>query len=79
MADKKDLERWVLEGIRANGGSATVVQVAKHIWAHHRDELELSGDLFFTWQYDMRWVAQTLRNRGALAPSPRGSRQWRLP
>ncbi len=31
-------------------------------------ELRSSGDLFFTWQYDIRWAAQYLRNIGYLHP-----------
>jgi hypothetical protein len=39
----------------------------------------MSGDFFFTWQYDIRWAAQTLRDKGALKPdieAPRGI--WQL-
>lgn len=79
VASKVDLKRWILEAIELKGGSATVTEVAKDIWEHHEAELRASGDLFFTWQYDMRWAAQSLRGEGKLAPSPRGTRGWSLP
>ena len=66
MATRGDLPQWVLEAVRQQGGSATPVAVAKQIWADHEAELRASGDLFYTWQYDMRWAAQALRNRGQL-------------
>ena len=75
MATRADLVRWVEEAIQANNGHATIVEVAKAIWARHSDELEQSGDLFFTWQYDMRWAAQKLRHLGRLEAAdhvPRG-------
>jgi hypothetical protein len=62
MATKYDLRDWVHDAVRANGGKATIVQVAKYIWNNHKSELEESGDLFYTWQYDMRWGAQALRD-----------------
>lgn len=62
MAERSELVHWVTEAIAANGGSATIVQVAKHIWENYEVELRQSGDLFFTWQYDMRWAAQHLRH-----------------
>ena len=63
MAARHDLVDWVHEALVKSGGSATVTEVAKHIWEHHETELKKSGDLFFTWQYDMRWAAQSLRNQ----------------
>lgn len=78
MATKAGLTAWVLEALHALGGSGTVTQVCKFIWDHHRDELELSGDLLYTWQYDVRWAAQILRNDGVLAPSDPKDTRWRV-
>ena len=66
MAAKRVLREWVLDALRANGGSAGPVDVCRHIWSHHEEDLRDSGDLFFTWQYDVRWAAQTLRDEGVL-------------
>jgi hypothetical protein len=74
---RETLQGWVLDGVKANGGSANIVQVARHIWENHRDDLEHAGDFFFTWQYEMRWAAQRLRDQGKLSLG-RG-RTWTLP
>ena len=50
---KHDLEDLVVEALKALGGSGTIVDVAREIWIHHEAELRSSGDLFFTWQYDI--------------------------
>lgn len=71
------LKRWVLEAVDAHGGKASVVEVAKHIWSHHKSELEAAGDFFYTWQYEMRWAAQRLRDEGKLQLG--GKRQWTRP
>ena len=79
VATRLDLRDWVYEALAANGGSATIVIVAKHIWDKHGQELRAAGDLFFTWQYDMRWAAQKLRDKGVCIPAdeaPRGI--WQL-
>lgn len=68
MANKGNLQRWVLAAVTELGGSATPLAVAKHIWQHHEDDLRDSGDLFYSWQYDMRWEAQKLRDAGVLRP-----------
>ena len=53
--------------------------VSKYIWEHYEDELRQSGDLFYTWQYDVRWAAQKLRNRGLLkAVNGRRDLPWEL-
>jgi hypothetical protein len=77
MATKDDLRLWVEEALTALGGSGTVVEVAEAIWSRHEPDLRSSGDLFYTWQYDMRWAAQALRDTGR-ARLMRGRRGWEL-
>ncbi|MGD2117409.1 MAG: hypothetical protein PVG66_03555 [Chromatiales bacterium] len=75
MATKTDLQGWVENAIKDNGGRAKLIDVARHIWQHHESDLKASGDLFYTWQYDMRWAANQLRTQGILSSaetSPRG-------
>lgn len=79
MTMREELQDWVIAALKDSGGSASVVQVAQHIWEHHENELRASGDLFFTWQYDMRWACTRLRERSivqAAVVSKRG--EWRL-
>lgn len=79
MATKLDLAQWLLEALHAADGSAHYVRVAEAIWTNHKDELGDSGDLFYTWQYDLRWAAQALRDAGKLeAVEGRGDGIWRL-
>lgn len=79
MATKEDLTTWVLEALKALGGSAHHVEVAKHVWRSHENELRASGDLFYTWQYDLRWAAQRLRDSGDLKPDATTDRgTWAL-
>ena len=76
---REDLKFWVVNALKANGGSANVVEVAKHVWANHAKDLEAMGDLFFKWQYDMRWAALVLRKEGVLkAASKADGGSWEL-
>ena len=68
MFTRDDLQEWVVTALRANGGSGRVVQVCKYIWEHHEGDLREAGDLFYTWQYDVRWAAEKLRKQGVLVP-----------
>lgn len=68
-----------MEALEELGGSGSVLDVAKIVWRRHEPELRDSGDLFYTWQYDLRWAATALRKDGKLGESTRGSREpWRL-
>jgi hypothetical protein len=79
MATKDDLKDWVIQALMAHRGEAPIIGVAKHIWDTHESELRASGDLFYSWQYDMRWAADQLRREGRLQPKPKGDRgPWRL-
>jgi len=69
---RNDLMPWVVDALKTNGGQATVVEVCRHIWQHHEQELRAYGDLFFTWQYDVRWAATKLRHQHKLRETARG-------
>ena len=75
MATRDDLMNWVYTAVKENRGRASVVTVARHIWQNHERELRDSGDLFYTWQYAMRWAAQKLRYQGRLTLA---DRDWAL-
>jgi len=76
MATRSDLKKWVEEALEATG-PAQVPVVAKYIWDNHEQELRVSGDLFYTWQYAMRWEAQKLQHEGRLKKERKG-RVWAL-
>jgi len=76
---KEVLQEWLIESLRKLNGSANIVEVCKSIWNLHEDDLRRSGDLFYTWQYDVRWAANVLRTQGVMksvALSPKG--RWEL-
>lgn len=77
MLSKQDLPRLVVESLRRLDGSGTVLDVCKDVWDTNQAELRASGYIFYTWQYDIRWAAQKLRDDGTLEPTARGSRsRW---
>ncbi len=79
MATRDDLPNWVIEALRSLGGSGTIVQVAKYLWQNHDYELQASGDLFYTWQYDMRWACTELRINNTILPAKMSSKGvWQL-
>lgn len=76
---KSDLPGVVEDELRALGGSSTILEICKQVWLKYEDELRQSGELFYTWQYDIRWAATTLRKQGIMKgkdDSPRGI--WEL-
>lgn len=77
MLTRDDMMPWVLEALRAKGGRATVIEVARLIWQRHESDLRAGGDLFYTWQYDIRWAATKLRHRGQLKNTDR-RQPWEL-
>ncbi|AFK63946.1 hypothetical protein TKWG_21215 [Advenella kashmirensis WT001] len=75
MIKREELQDWVIAALKESGGSASIAEVARHIWINHENDLLASGELFFTWQYDMRWACTRLRERNivqAAAESKRG-------
>ena len=76
---RQDLQHLVKQAITRQGGEASIVEVAKFIWDEAEAELRASGDLFYTWQYKMRWAAQRLRDEGKLSLGKRaGKNVWQI-
>jgi hypothetical protein len=76
VTKKEKLQKWIVEALSSLGDSR-VTDVAKHIWTHHEADLRQSQDLLYTWQYDMRWAAQDLQNKGVL-DKRKSDRKWSL-
>lgn len=73
---RNDLPALVIEALNSFNGKGTIAQICKYIWEKKEKDLRASGDLFYTWQYDMRWAGQKLRHDGKLVQAqkaPRGS------
>ena len=67
MGDEvQSMRPMVIAALEYHGGTATMIEVAEFIWANNEEDLRRSGDLFFRWQYVMRWSATTLRKEGVM-------------
>jgi hypothetical protein len=62
------LKGLIIDALISYGGVATMLNVSKWIWENHQSDLEEKGDLFYRWQYEMRWAATSLRKEGTLLP-----------
>jgi hypothetical protein len=79
MLVRADLKPWIVDALQAHDGRASVLEVCKYVWDHHQDDLRRGGDLFYTWQYDIRWAATKLRQEKILSSTePKSSAPWRL-
>lgn len=59
---------WLLEALESLGGKGSIVEICEFIWKNHKKELENSTDLFYKWQYRIRWAAHYLRKQGKMKP-----------
>jgi len=76
---KKDLKPILIEALKANGGSGSIIEVCQYIWDNYEKDLMKSGNLFLTWQYDVRWAATTLRKDKTLKPAGlQTDKRWEL-
>jgi hypothetical protein len=50
---------WVIEALQELGGSDKLINILKKVWEKHGEEITASGDMFYTWQYEIRWAGDT--------------------
>jgi hypothetical protein len=76
---RKQITGWVVEALNDLGGSASFLDISKHVWQHRESDIRDVEDLLYEWQYELRWAAYFLRREGTLRAakdSPRGV--WEL-
>ena len=66
MKSRQDFVRPVENALRAHGGRATLLDVCKHVWAHHEHDICKTPDGFYKWQYEVRHAASLLRKAGVM-------------
>lgn len=66
------LRPWLREALQQLGSSAAAVDVARWVWAHHEADLRAAGDLFYTWQVELRACAEAMATEAAQAPRTEG-------
>jgi hypothetical protein len=64
---KDELNEAIYRAVVDHGSKAKLVDVAKHIWDRHQEDLKMSGDRSYKRQYEMRWAANELRAEGRKA------------
>ncbi len=69
MITMDDLGNMITEALKYYEGKASLVEICKYIWGNYENKLRDSGDLFYTWQYRIRWQATQLRKKGVLKPA----------
>ena len=76
---RKILRDWLIDALKQNGGKGKIVELCKIIWKNHEKDLLHSGELFYTWQYDVRWAATALRKDKIMKPIKKSSSgTWEL-
>lgn len=76
---RDEFKGLIISALHASGGSSSLANVAKYIWENYEQILRRSGDIFYTWQYDMRWAASILRKEGIIDAAESSNKGcWRL-
>ena len=66
---RKELPDILLSILKNMGGSASMMEVFKFFWKEYGAKISQTEDIFYTWNYDIRWAATNLRKRGLMKPA----------
>lgn len=77
---REDFKPLISEALVELGGEAAIFQVSKYVWDNYHHKISKSEKLLYTWQYDIRWAAQQLRDEGKLYKGSELKRKgiWKL-
>lgn len=63
---RSDLPEMLYCTLKELGGSASMMDVFRKFWYDNKDKLNETDDIFYTWNYDIRWAATQLRKQGKM-------------
>ncbi len=66
---RKDLPDVLYNIIKDLGGSGSMIQIFKKFWIENNHKFTENDDIFYTWNYDIRWAATSLRKQGRMKPA----------
>ncbi len=67
MSIQRDTMRdWVIQALRELGGRAMILDINKKVQELCGEEIGNTGDLFYEWQYELRWAGDLLRREGKI-------------
>lgn len=63
---KTDLPDIVIEALKHYNKKSHHIDIAKYIHNNYEHILKMSGDIYYEWQYLIRWAATHLRKSGIM-------------
>jgi len=66
LITRHKLEEIIIEYLEMNKKRASLLEISQYIWEKYENHLRESGKIFYTWQYDLRWAANSLRRKGVI-------------
>ncbi len=66
--ERKDLPDLLYKTISSLGKKAPMTIVFREFWKLYACNLDSSENMFYTWNYDLRWAATELRKKGKMKP-----------
>ncbi|MCU0104998.1 hypothetical protein N7603_04945 [Acholeplasma vituli] len=70
---REDLNRILILLLKELDGSGTIIEICRLFWKKYGHNISQNEDIFYTWQYDIRWSASVLREQGILKLSSRSN------
>jgi len=67
--EKKDLPDLLYNTIKSLKGRSSMMAIFREFWRTHASKLKDEDELFYTWNYDIRWAATQLRKEGRMKPA----------
>ena len=76
--NRKSMTEWIVEALRELGGSGSVLEICKAVWENHGEEIAHAGDMFYKWQYEIRWAGHSLEKEGSSSHQASPAGKWHL-
>ena len=78
IVSKDDLPRLLENVLKEMNGNGYILDISKKFWIKYKDNITPDNNLFYTWQYDIRWAATELRKNNIMVRPDLEKGLWTL-
>ena len=78
IISKDDLPRLLEDVLKEMNGNGYILDISKKFWIKYKDNITPDNNLFYTWQYDIRWAATELRKNNIMVRPDLEKGLWTL-
>ena len=73
MNRNAQIEKMLIDALQYFGKPTLITDVNRYIWNKYENDIRMSDEMLYKWQYQLRWAATMLHQKGTITMDKKGT------